>query len=161
MTTVGNGEYTYEPVENWAKLPPCWSFKEIRGVGVDRRDNVYTFNRGEHPMIVFDREGNFLRSFGEGGFPRAHGVFMAPDDTVWLTEAYPIAAPLKEFRRISPSAVPRNSISHTSIGRARRTSLSAPQGRGWANAGFGPRSFSTVSRRGSSRVNESPRRGLP
>ena len=37
-------------------------------------------------MIVFDREGNFLRSWGEGVFPRAHGVFMAPDDTIWLTD---------------------------------------------------------------------------
>jgi hypothetical protein len=55
----------------------------------------------------------------------------------------------------------RNSISHTSTGRARRASLAAPQGRGWSNAGFGPRSFSTVSRRGSARVNESPRRSLP
>ena len=79
MATVGNGAYSYEPMENWAKLPPGWSFKEIGGVGVDRNDNVFVFNRGEHPMIVFDREGNFLRSFGEGLFPRAHGVFMAPD----------------------------------------------------------------------------------
>ena len=86
MATVGNGEYTYEPVENWAKLPPGWSFKEIGSVGVDRNDNVYVFNRGEHPMIVFDRDGNFLRSWGEGIFPRAHGVFMAPDDTIWLTD---------------------------------------------------------------------------
>ena len=37
-------------------------------------------------MIVFDRDGNFLRSWGEGLFPRAHGVFMAPDDTLWLTD---------------------------------------------------------------------------
>ena len=86
MATVGIGAYTYEPVENWAKLPPGWSFKEIGGVGVDANDNVFVFNRGEHPMIVFDREGNFLRSFGEGLFPRAHGIFMAPDDTVWLTD---------------------------------------------------------------------------
>jgi hypothetical protein len=36
MATVGSGAYAYEPVENWAKLPPGWSFKEIGGVGVDR-----------------------------------------------------------------------------------------------------------------------------
>ena len=86
MATIGSGAYTYEPVENWAKLPPGWSFKEIGGVGVDRHDNVFVFNRGEHPMIVFACDGNFLRSFGEGMFPRAHGVFMAPDDTIWLTD---------------------------------------------------------------------------
>ena len=86
MATVGSGDYVYEPVVDWAKLPPGWSFKEIGSVGVDKNDNVYVFNRGEHPMIVFDRDGNFLRSWGEGVFPRAHGVFMAPDDTIWLTD---------------------------------------------------------------------------
>ena len=84
--TVGSGEYVYEVVENWAKLPAGWSFKEIGAVGVDRNDNVYVFNRGEHPMIVFDRDGNFLKSWGEGMFPRAHGLDMGPDDTIWLTD---------------------------------------------------------------------------
>ncbi len=84
--TVGTGDYVYEAVENWEKLPPGWSFKEIGSVGVDRKDNVYVFNRGEHPMIVFDRDGNFLKSWGEGMFPRAHGLHMGPDDTVWLTD---------------------------------------------------------------------------
>ena len=85
-TIVGTGEYTYEVVENWAKLPPGWSFKEIGSVGVDRSDNVYVFNRGEHPMLVFDRAGNFLRSWGEGVFPRAHGLSLGPDDTLFLTD---------------------------------------------------------------------------
>ena len=86
MVTLGSGDYTYEPVDNWAQLPPGWSFKEIGGVGVDSKDNVYVFNRGEHPMIVFDRDGRFLRAWGEGLFPRAHGVHVAPDDTLWLTD---------------------------------------------------------------------------
>ena len=51
-------EFAYEPVAGWAKLPAGWSFKEIGGVGTDRHDNVYVFNRGEHPMMVFDRDGN-------------------------------------------------------------------------------------------------------
>ena len=83
---MGEGEWTYEPVENWAKLPTGWSFKEIGSVGVDAKDNVYVFNRGEHPMIVFDRDGNFIKSWGEGLFPRAHGLHMGPDETVWLTD---------------------------------------------------------------------------
>ena len=59
---------------------------DVAAVGVDRHDNVYAFNRGQHPMCVFDREGNLLRTWGEGIYPRAHGVFMAPDDTIWLTD---------------------------------------------------------------------------
>ncbi len=83
---LGSGDYCYEAVENWAKLPPGWSFKEIGSVACDRNDNVYVFNRGEHPMIVFDRDGNFLKSWGEGVYPRAHGLHMGPDDTLWLTD---------------------------------------------------------------------------
>ena len=84
--TLGSGDYTYAAVPGWAQLPPGWRFKEIGAVGVDGHDNVYVFNRGEHPMIVFDRDGKFLRSWGEGVFPRAHGLHMGPDDTVWLTD---------------------------------------------------------------------------
>jgi len=83
---VGSGKFRYRVNADWAKLPAGWSFKEVGGVGVDGNDNVYVFNRGEHPMMVFDREGNFLRSWGEGQYPRAHGVHMALDDTMFLTD---------------------------------------------------------------------------
>ncbi len=86
MVELGTAEYTYEVAEGWGKLPDGWSFKEAAAVGVDSKDNVYVFNRGEHPMIIFDREGNFLSSWGEGVFPRAHGVTMGPDDTIFLTD---------------------------------------------------------------------------
>ena len=55
---VGTGQYKYRVDADWAKLPEGWSFKEVGGVGVDGNDNVYVFNRGEHPMMVFDRAGN-------------------------------------------------------------------------------------------------------
>ena len=83
---VGSGDYRYEQIDNWAKVPSGWSLHEVGAVGVDKQDNVYVFNRGEHPMMVFDRDGNFLRAWGEGLFPRAHGLHMAPDDTVFLTD---------------------------------------------------------------------------
>jgi DNA-binding beta-propeller fold protein YncE len=86
MVTLGTAKYTYEVVENWAKLPEGWSFKEVASVGVDANDNVYAFNRGAHPMMVFDRHGNFLRSWGEGLFPRAHGITVCPDETMFCTD---------------------------------------------------------------------------
>ncbi len=83
---VGTGDFKYRIIENWAKLPDGWSFKEVAAVGVDGKDNVYAFNRGEHPVMVFDRDGNFLRSWGEGQYPRAHGVHMGPDNSIYLTD---------------------------------------------------------------------------
>jgi DNA-binding beta-propeller fold protein YncE len=85
-TVVGNDAYRFRVEENWAKLPEGWTFNEVGSVGVDSHDNVYVFSRSEHPLTVFDREGNFLRSWGEGIFSRPHGVFMAPDDTIYLTD---------------------------------------------------------------------------
>ena len=48
---VGTGDFKYRIVENWAKLPDGWSFKEVAAVAVDSKDNVYCFTRGEHPII--------------------------------------------------------------------------------------------------------------
>jgi DNA-binding beta-propeller fold protein YncE len=77
----------YRVVEGWGQLPDGWSFKEATAVGVDQNDNVWVFNRGEHPMIMFDRNGTFVRAWGEGGvFRRAHGITVGPDGTLWLTD---------------------------------------------------------------------------
>ena len=36
-------------------------------------------------MIVFDRDGTFLRSWGEDLFERAHGLHIGPDDMLYIT----------------------------------------------------------------------------
>lgn len=84
--TVGSGKYTYELVEGWAKLPAGWEFKQVAGVAVDKADNVLVFNRSEHPVMVFDRSGKFLESWGEGQFKSAHGLAIAADGSVWLAD---------------------------------------------------------------------------
>jgi sugar lactone lactonase YvrE len=85
-TILGSGQFRYEVVEDWAKLPDGWSFRDVAAVATDHKDRVYVFNRGEHPMIVFDRDGNFLRSWGEGLFNRAHGIHIGPDETLYCTD---------------------------------------------------------------------------
>src|SRR5207247_933317 len=45
------------------------------------------FNRGDHPVVVFDRDGNLLRTFGEGVFSdRPHGIHTGPDDSVYCVD---------------------------------------------------------------------------
>jgi DNA-binding beta-propeller fold protein YncE len=85
-TIVGKGQYSYEVMGEWGNLPDGWQLGDVGGVGIDSKDNVYVFNRSEHPMVVFDRDGNFLRSWGEGLFPHPHGVHMGPDDTIYCTD---------------------------------------------------------------------------
>ena len=82
----GQGEYRYEITNDWAKVPPGMEWREVGAIAVDDKDQVYVFNRGPHPMMVFDRAGNFLRSWGEGLFKRAHGAHYAPDGTLYLTD---------------------------------------------------------------------------
>jgi hypothetical protein len=83
---VGSGDYTYRVVADWAKLPIGWTFRDVAAVAVDSQDRVYVFNRGEHPMMVFDRDGNLLNSWGEQLFHRAHGLHVGPDDTLYCTD---------------------------------------------------------------------------
>jgi streptogramin lyase len=84
--TLGSGEYRYRSQADWAKLPSGWVLGDVAGVAVDRNDRVYLFNRGPHPMIVLDREGNFVKSWGEGVFSKPHGVHIGPDDTIYCTD---------------------------------------------------------------------------
>jgi DNA-binding beta-propeller fold protein YncE len=84
--TFGSGKFKYQVVDNWAKRPKCWPFTDVAGVGVDSKDNVYLLTRGPHPIMVFDRDGNFIRSWGEGLFARPHLAFVTPDDKIWCTD---------------------------------------------------------------------------
>jgi DNA-binding beta-propeller fold protein YncE len=83
---LGFGDFQYEAVPGWGKLPEGWSFRECASVAVDSQDRVYVFSRGEHPLTVFDKDGSFLTSWGEDIFKRAHGLHMGPDDTLWCTD---------------------------------------------------------------------------
>ena len=63
-TTLGDRDMKYVVEVDWAKLPDDWSFLEVADVAVDSKDRVYVFARGEHPLIVFDRDGNVLSAWG-------------------------------------------------------------------------------------------------
>ena len=83
---LGEGDYKYEIIENWEKLPDEYKWPETASVITDDQDNVYVFIRGNHPMIVFDSDGNFIKSWGENIFVRAHGLSKGPDNSIFCSD---------------------------------------------------------------------------
>ena len=83
MVRVGAGARVYEQVEDWEKLPEGWVLGQT-AIVTDSQDRVYLFNRSDHPLIVLDRDGKFLNSWGEGDLPDAHGMFIDADDNLYM-----------------------------------------------------------------------------
>jgi DNA-binding beta-propeller fold protein YncE len=85
---VGSSKFKYEALDQWPTLPEGARLIETPGVAVDSKDQIYIFSRNtEHPVMVFDREGKFLRGFGKGIFSnRTHGILIGPDDTVYCAD---------------------------------------------------------------------------
>ncbi|MCE2399328.1 hypothetical protein J4G08_00410 [Candidatus Poribacteria bacterium] len=82
----GQGTHQYTVKENWWTLPDGWEFGWIPAVAVDSQDRVYVYSRSEHPMVVFDRDGNFLTSWGDDILKDAHGIFIDAEDNIYCVE---------------------------------------------------------------------------
>jgi DNA-binding beta-propeller fold protein YncE len=83
---VGSGHLRYRVEPDWPQLPESIELGDVAGVAVDSDDRVYVFNRGEHPMVVLDREGALVDVWGEGMFNSPHGVHIGPDGCVYCTD---------------------------------------------------------------------------
>jgi len=85
---VGSGKYRYRVNVDWQR-PPAEIEVRACAVAADSQDRVYCFNRNpEHPVMVFDRDGSFLGSWGAGLFSFPHAVRVDDEDHVWLTDEY-------------------------------------------------------------------------
>ncbi|WP_052737917.1 hypothetical protein [Bacillus sp. SA1-12] len=76
---VGNSSLLFEVESGWGKLPEGMTYGYTHGVCVDSNDNVYIFNTSKDSIIKFDKEGNYITSWGsefEGG---AHGFYLHKD----------------------------------------------------------------------------------
>ena len=87
MPEVGAGRYRYEVVEGWGRLPEGWIFGNVTGVAVDSHDRVVICQQQmDPPVIVFDRDGNYLNSWGSGLIPEPHTLFLDSNDVVYVPD---------------------------------------------------------------------------
>ena len=93
---IGSGAWRYRFQRDWAKLPRWWTFGDAALAGPPRTSvkgavaangDVYTLCRGAHPVMVFDAEGRFITSWGEGRFTNfVHGMTIDRAGRIWITD---------------------------------------------------------------------------
>jgi len=77
----------YRAIVGWEHLPAGYTHPDVAAVAVNSKGRVYLFCRAEHPVLMYERDGRFVGSWGEGIFSmRTHGITIAPDDSVWCTD---------------------------------------------------------------------------
>ena len=69
-------------------MPDGWKFGRVSAVATDSAGEVYVFQRGKKadPLIVFDAQGHYLRSWGKGMFGNPHGLRIDRAGHVWVTD---------------------------------------------------------------------------
>ena len=75
-----------------AVVPPSqegWALGMVSWVAADRNGRIYLLQRGDKadPVIVLDRSGKILRSWGKGMYTTPHAIRIDPQGNVWTTDA--------------------------------------------------------------------------
>lgn len=76
----------YRVVAGWPELPASLKLGPVSAVAADSTGRVVILQRAQPPLLAFDDNGKFLRSWGEGLTKNPHGLRIDSDDNVWITD---------------------------------------------------------------------------
>jgi DNA-binding beta-propeller fold protein YncE len=82
-------ELKFQVVRDFFKIPGDMIMAEAVGVAINSKGHIFILNRGNHPILEFDQEGNFIGSFGEGSplFRVPHSIRFDQHDNLWYVAA--------------------------------------------------------------------------
>ena len=80
------GDRRYHVERPWGELPSDMEFGPISQLALDSAGRVYVFQRAEPPVLVFEPSGKFRAAWGRGCVADAHGIFISPEDRVFLVD---------------------------------------------------------------------------
>lgn len=78
---VGAGEFTYR-VKHFE--PPGVEFGNTSDVALDSKGRLYIFQRKTPPVLVFDKNGVLIDSWGDERITDVHGVFISDKDEIYV-----------------------------------------------------------------------------
>lgn len=70
----------------FVRFPAEFEVGAVSAVAVDKEDNVYVLQRGKEPLLMFDKEGEFIRAWGSGLFKVPHGLRVDREGHIWTTD---------------------------------------------------------------------------
>src|SRR5438093_852873 len=77
---LGTGSQTYEWVKGWGQLPEGMEYGNTHGCIVsDSQGRIFVNTDTEHAVILFDRNGRFLKSWGRDFKGGAHGMAVVKE----------------------------------------------------------------------------------
>src|SRR5688500_9915333 len=68
------------------RFPPQVEVGAMSSVAVDAEDRIFVLHRGEPPLVAFDKDGNYVSSWGQGLFKVPHGLRVDGEGNVWTTD---------------------------------------------------------------------------
>ena len=75
------------PIPGWEQLPADLAHRDVAAVAVDQKDRVYLATRVRSCIFVYERDGTFVQTWGEGLFTdRLHGLTVHPDGTFFVVD---------------------------------------------------------------------------
>ena len=87
MATIEAGDLRFDVHDSWGSLREGWSPGVVTGVVVDSQERVYVCQQQQDPpVLVFDRDGRFLGSWGSGYIVEPHTMYIGPDDVIYLAD---------------------------------------------------------------------------
>ncbi|MBI3944051.1 MAG: hypothetical protein HY326_13630 [Chloroflexi bacterium] len=93
---VNTNTFKYKVIEGWGQGPAGRKMGIVSSIATDSQDRVHVIDREPHPaIVVFDREGRFLYSWGEDIFRVPHAIWISDDDLVFITDC--ITQTVKKF----------------------------------------------------------------
>jgi DNA-binding beta-propeller fold protein YncE len=76
----------FQTPQDYLQLPPGLTLGACSAVAVNSKDEIFLFHRAKQPILCFDKEGKFLRSWGDDQIHTAHGLRVDKEDNVWVTD---------------------------------------------------------------------------
>ena len=81
-----NPKLNIQPIDGFFKTPVESNFVNPTGVAVNSKGHIHVLTLGSNNLMIFDANGNYIKSLAQGMLITPHGLRIDKDDNIWITD---------------------------------------------------------------------------